>query len=158
MSPTKTNAMRLLEKANIPFQTHSYDPHGEIDGVSVAKKLAQAPETVYKTLVVVGKSRAHYVFILPAPAHLDLKKAARVCGEKSVDMLPQKELLPLTGYVHGGCSPLGMKKAFPTFIAHAAQALERFCVSAGKIGLQLELSPTALHTLLRAPFADFCSE
>ena len=110
----KTNVMRTLEQKKIPYTAHSYDPEGPIDGVSVAQTLGQPPEQVFKTLVTKGASGAYYVFDIPVAENLDLKKAAKAVGEKSVAMLPQKELLPLTGYVHGGCSPVGMKKQFPT--------------------------------------------
>ena len=110
----KTNVMRTLEQKKIPYTAHSYDPEGGIDGVSVAQTLGQPPEQVFKTLVTKGASGAYYVFDIPVAENLDLKKAAKAVGEKSVAMLPQKELLPLTGYVHGGCSPVGMKKQFPT--------------------------------------------
>ena len=116
----KTNVMRTLEQKKIPYTAHSYDPEGGIDGVSVAQTLGQPPEQVFKTLVTKGASGAYYVFDIPVAENLDLKKAAKAVGEKSVAMLPQKELLPLTGYVHGGCSPVGMKKQFPTVFHETA--------------------------------------
>ena len=116
----KTNVMRTLEQKKIPYTAHSYDPDGPIDGVSVAQTLGQPAERVFKTLVTKAASGAYYVFDIPVAENLDLKKAAKAVGEKSVAMLPQKELLPLTGYVHGGCSPVGMKKQFPTVFHETA--------------------------------------
>ena len=148
----KTNVMRLLEQAGVPYTPHFYSPDDGIDAVSVARKLGQDPQAVFKTLVTQGKSRAFYVFVIPGPQTLDLRRAAAACGEKSVEMLPQKLLLPTTGYIHGGCSPLGMKKAFPTFIDETAQLFDTICVSAGKIGAQVELSPDALASLTGAKY------
>ena len=150
----KTNVMRTLEQKKIPYTAHSYDPEGPIDGVSVAQTLGQPPEQVFKTLVTKGASEAYYVFDIPVAENLDLKKAAKAVGEKSVAMLPQKELLPLTGYVHGGCSPVGMKKQFPTVFHETALLYDTVCVSAGKIGHQVECDPNALIALLRAKTAD----
>lgn len=150
----KTNVMRTLEQKKIPYTAHSYDPEGPIDGVSVAQTLGQPPERVFKTLVTKGASGAYYVFDIPVAENLDLKKAARAVGEKSIAMLPQKELLGLTGYVHGGCSPVGMKKQFPTVFHETAAEYDTICVSAGKIGHQVECDPKALLTLLRAGTAD----
>ena len=109
----KTNVMRILDKAEIPYQTHFYSPDTGIDAVSVANALGQDPQAVFKTLVTQGKSRAFYVFVIPATGSLNLKRAAAACGEKAVEMIPQKALLPNTGYIHGGCSPIGMKKLYP---------------------------------------------
>ena len=150
----KTNVMRTLEQKKLPYTAHSYDPDGPIDGVSVAQTLGQPPERVFKTLVTRAASGAYYVFDIPVAENLDLKKAARVVGEKSVAMLPQKELLGLTGYVHGGCSPVGMKKQLPTVFHETALLYDTICVSAGKIGAQVECSPQALIALLRAKTAD----
>lgn len=150
----KTNVMRALEQKKLPYTAHSYDPDGPIDGVSVAQTLGQPPERVFKTLVTKAASGAYYVFDIPAAENLDLKKAARAVGEKSVAMLPQKELLGLTGYVHGGCSPVGMKKQLPTVFHETALLYDTICVSAGKIGAQVECSPQALIALLRAKTAD----
>ena len=150
----KTNVMRTLEQKKLPYTAHSYDPDGPIDGVSVAQTLGQPPERVYKTLVTRAASGAYYVFDIPVAENLDLKKAARAVGEKSVAMLPQKELLGLTGYVHGGCSPVGMKKQLPTVFHETALLYDTICVSAGKIGAQVECSPQALIALLRAKTAD----
>ena len=150
----KTNVMRTLEQKKIPYTAHSYDPDGPIDGVSVAQTLGQPPERVFKTLVTKAASGAYYVFDIPVAENLDLKKAARAVGEKSIAMLPQKELLGLTGYVHGGCSPVGMKKQFPTVFHKTALGYDTVCVSAGKIGAQVECDPKALIDLLRAKTAD----
>ncbi len=150
----KTNVMRTLDQKKIPYTAHTYDPDGPIDGVSVAAALGQDPAHVFKTLVTKGASGGYYVFDIPVAENLDLKKAARAVGEKSVAMLPQKELLGLTGYVHGGCSPVGMKKQFPTVFHAAAPQYDTVCVSAGKIGAQVECRPGDLIALLRAKTAD----
>ena len=150
----KTNVMRTLEQKKIPYTAHSYDPDGPIDGVSVAQTLGQPAERVFKTLVTKAASGAYYVFDIPVAENLDLKKAAKAVGEKSIAMLPQKELLGLTGYVHGGCSPVGMKKQFPTVFHKTALGYDTVCVSAGRIGAQVECDPKALIDLLRATTAD----
>ena len=150
----KTNVMRTLEQKKIAYTAHAYDPDGPIDGVSVAQTLGQAPERVFKTLVTRGASGGYYVFDIPVAESLDLKKAAKAVGEKSVAMLPQKELLGLTGYVHGGCSPVGMKKQFPTVFHETAVLYDTICVSAGRIGAQVECRPGDLIGLLRAKTAD----
>ena len=150
----KTNVMRTLEQKKIAYTAHAYDPDGPIDGVSVAAVLGQDPARVFKTLVTKGASGGYYVFDIPVAENLDLKKAAKAVGEKSIAMLPQKELLPLTGYVHGGCSPVGMKKQFPTVFHKTALGYDTVCVSAGKIGAQVECDPKALIDLLRAKTAD----
>ncbi len=149
----KTNAMRILEREGIAHTVHLYDPDQGIDGASVARQLGQDPQAVFKTLVTQGKSRAYYVFVIPVCATLNLKRAAAACGEKAVEMIPQKALLPTTGYVHGGCSPVGMKKAFPTFIDETAQLFDAVCVSAGRIGAQVELAPDALCRAAHAQYA-----
>ena len=151
----KTNVMRLLEQKKIPYTPHSY-PAGDKapDGVSVAELLGQEPGQVFKTLVTRGASGGYYVFDIPADRTLDLKKAAAAVGEKSISMLPQKELLPLTGYVHGGCSPIGMKKQFRTVIHISAAELPAFMFSAGKIGYQVEADPKEVAALISASFAD----
>ena len=150
----KTNVMRTLEQKKIPYTAHSYDPDGPIDGVSVAQTLGQPAERVFKTLVTKAASGAYYVFDIPVAENLDLKKAAKAVGEKSIAMLPQKELLGLTGYIHGGCSPVGMKKQFPTVFHETALGYDTVCVSAGRIGAQVECDPKALIDLLRAKTAD----
>ena len=154
----KTNVMRTLEQKNIPYTAHAYPTDGAIDGVSVAKMLGQSVEQVFKTLVTRGASGGYYVFDIPVEENLDLKKAAKAVGEKSIAMLPQKELLPLTGYVHGGCSPVGMKKQFPTVFHETVILFDTICVSAGKIGAQVELAPEALIALLGAKTADVVVE
>lgn len=156
----KTNVMRTLEQKKIAYTAKTY-PHGEgdaIDGVSVARAVGLEAEMVFKTLVCKGASGGYYVFDIPVAENLDLKKAARAVGEKSVAMLPQKELLPLTGYVHGGCSPVGMKKQFPTVFHETAESLSQVAVSAGKIGYQVVCAPKDLMALLRAGTADLIAE
>ena len=150
----KTNVMRVLEQKGVAYTPHTYPTDGSIDGASVAGYLGQDPECVFKPLVARGASGGDYVFDIPVGDTRDLKKAAKAVGEKSVAMLPQKELLPLTGYVHGGCSPVGMKKQFPTVFHETAPLYGTICVSAGKIGHQVECDPNALIALLRAKTAD----
>ena len=150
----KTNVMRVLEQKNIPYTAHAYDQLAGTDGASVARQLGQEPERVFKTLVARGASGGLYVFDIPVGDNLDLKKAARAVGEKSVAMIAQKELLPLTGYVHGGCSPVGMKKQYPTVFDETAELFDTICVSAGKIGFQVELDPAALIALVGGTTAD----
>lgn len=152
----KTNVMRLLDQKKVPYTPHAY-PHGDgeaPDGVTVARSLGLDPDRVFKTLVTKGASGGFYVFDIPVAATLDLKKAARAVGEKSVAMLPSKELLPLTGYVHGGCSPVGMKKPFPTVFHRSALDQETILVSAGKIGFQVEVRPGDLIALVGAKAED----
>ena len=152
----KTNVMRTLDQKKIPYTAFSYDPNGPIDGVSVAAGLDAA--SVFKTLVTKGASGAYYVFDIPVAENLDLKKGAKAVGEKSIAMLPQKELLPLTGYVHGGCSPVGMKKQSPTVFHETVELFDTICVSAGKIGAQVEVAPADLIALLGAQTADITAE
>ena len=154
MAETKTNVMRILERAKIPYTAHAYD-HGDglIDGVSVAQKLGQDPAAVFKTLVTRGASGAYHVFVIPVAKELDLKAAARAVGEKSVAMLPVKELTPLTGYVRGGCSPIGMKKQFATVVDESSAAFSTIIFSGGKIGVQVELAPADLLALTGAKTA-----
>ena len=152
----KTNVMRVLEQKKIAYSAHSY-PHEEgvaVDGVTVARSMGFDPAIVFKTLVARGASGQHYVFDVPVAENLDLKKAEKAVGEKSVEMIHQKELLPLTGYIHGGCSPVGMKKLFPTVFDATAEGLPKMIVSAGKIGFQVELAPGDLAAIVRAKFAD----
>ena len=156
MAEEKTNVMRVLDQKKIPYTPHSY-PHSEgeaVDGATVAAILGRDPGEVYKTLVTRGASKANYVFVVPVLSELDLKKAAKTAGEKSIEMIHVKELTPLTGYVHGGCSPIGMKKRLKTFIDASAQSRAAILVSAGKIGYQVELSPDALAGLIGGRFAD----
>ena len=154
----KTNVMRLLDQHGVPYTPHFYDPDGPIDGLSVAQAVGADPEAVFKTLVTRGASGGYYVFDIPVGDSLDLKKAARAVGEKSIAMLPQKELLPLTGYVHGGCSPVGMKKPFPTVFHETVILFDTIYVSAGKIGAQVETDPNALMALIGAGAADVTVE
>ena len=152
----KTNVMRILEQKNIPYQAHTYE-HEEgvaVDGVTVARSLGQDPECVFKTLVARGASKGIYVFCIPVAENLDLKKAARAVGEKSVEMIHVKEINALTGYVRGGCSPIGMKKEYPTVFHETAEIVDTIMVSAGKIGYQVELAPQALMELVTARSAD----
>ena len=152
---TKTNAMRMLEAAGVAYTQHEYDcADGAIDGVSVAKKTGQDPERVFKTLITVGASGAHYVFVIPVEAELDLKKAAKSVGEKSVAMLPLAQLTAVTGYVRGGCSPVGMKKAFVTRVDEPAVLCDTILVSGGRRGLQAELAPDDLLGACGAQYAD----
>jgi Cys-tRNA(Pro)/Cys-tRNA(Cys) deacylase len=142
---TKTNAMRMLESMGIAYTEHTYDSEdGQIDGLSVARKTGEDPETVFKTLVTKDEHGNHFVFIIPVGEKLDLKACARCAGVKSVEMIPQKELLPLTGYVHGGCSPFGMKKPFPTYLDETAVLFDTILVSGGRIGVQVEVAPQDL--------------
>ena len=151
----KTNAMRLLDQAHISYQYYEYETvDGKIDAVSVARKIGQEPEQVFKTLVTQSSAHEHFVFVIPSVCELDLKLAAKAAKQKSIEMIPQKQLLGTTGYVHGGCSPIGMKKPFPTFIDETALLYDKFCVSAGKIGLNLCLSPRTLARFLQAEFAE----
>ena len=154
----KTNVMRVLEQKNIPYASHAYDPSAGLDGVSVARQLGQDPECVFKTLVARGAAGGLYVFDIPVAESLDLKKAAKAVGEKSVSMLPAKELLPLTGYVHGGCSPVGMKKRFPTVFHESCLELETIFVSAGKVGCQVEVEPSRLIELVGGTAAELIVE
>ena len=156
----KTNVMRVLEQKKIPYTPHTYPHDGETapDGVAVARSMGQDPARVFKTLVTRGASGGYYVFDIPVAATLDLKKAAKAVGEKSIAMLPSRELLPLTGYVHGGCSPVGMKKLFPTTFHESCLEAETIYVSAGKIGFQVELAPQALMDLVRGQSADVVAD
>lgn len=154
----KTNAMRILEKKKISYTAHTYDCEEFLDGISVADALGQPHELVYKTLVTVGKSREHYVFVIPIEAELDLKKAARAAGEKAIEMLPLKELTDLTGYVRGGCTCIGMKKQFPVFLDESAEKLEKITVSGGRRGTQIELAPQDLLKASGGRFAPVAEQ
>ena len=140
----KTNVMRVLDGRKIAYDKHSYEPDATISGEEIAHILGEDAGKVFKTLVTQGKSGAYYVFVVPVNEELDLKKAATASGEKAVSMIKQKDLLPLTGYVHGGCSPIGMKKQFPTFLHETATAYDTVCVSAGRVGCQIELATSDL--------------
>ena len=150
----KTNVMRLLDGKKIPYESHAYKPDATLSGEEIAVILGEDPDRVFKTLVTQGKSGAYYVFVVPVRAELDLKKAAKACGEKAVAMIRQKELLPLTGYVHGGCSPIGMKKLFPTFIHETAAGFDKVFVSAGRVGFQIEIAPDDLMDAVGCKAAD----
>ncbi len=155
MHEEKTNVMRILDQKKIPYVPHAY-PHGEgeaVDGLTVAGLIGKDPSVVFKTLVTRGASKSYYVFVIPVPAELDLKKAAKAVGEKSIEMIHVKELTPLTGYVRGGCSPIGTKKRLKTVLDATAQGQTTVVVSAGKIGSQVELAPQALSALVGASFA-----
>ena len=155
MADEKTNVMRTLERLKLPYNAYAYPTDGTaVSGTEVAALLKKDAAQVFKTLVTVGKSGKYYVFMIPVAEELDLKKAARCAGEKSIEMIKSKELLPLTGYVHGGCSPIGMKKQFPTFVHESAAAFPEIMFSAGKIGYQVELSPASLQKAVRLTLGD----
>lgn len=150
----KTNVMRILSQKKIDFEEYYYGDSGAVSGVDVAAALNEDERQVFKTLVTVGRSKQHYVFMIPVAEELDLKKAAKAAGEKSVEMIPQKDLLPLTGYVHGGCSPVGMKKQFPTVIDASARNFASILFSGGKIGYQVEVSLADLSKVVRYSICD----
>ena len=152
----KTNVMRLLEQKKIPYQSYTYDTETAISGMEVAELLQQNPNQVFKTLVTVGASKRNYVFVVPVCGELHLKKAAKAVGEKSIEMIKSKELLPLTGYVHGGCSPIGMKKLFTTVIHETAKLYETIIFSGGKIGYQVEVSVENLAKIVPFTLQDVC--
>lgn len=154
----KTNAMRILESENIDFEIIEYSTKDGIGGVDVAEKLGEDKDRVFKTLVTESKEGENFVFVVPVSSELDLKKAAKASGSKKVEMIPQKKLFPLTGYVHGGCSPVGMKKEFKTFIDSSAENLDFFYVSGGKVGMQIKLNPKELVNLIDGEFADIKKE
>lgn len=154
---TKTNAQRILESAGIAIEAFEYDcTDGMIDAVSVARKIGKEPERTFKTLVTENPAHQYFVFVIPSVNELDLKKAAKISSSKSIDLIPSKQLLPLTGYIHGGCSPVGMKKAFPTFIDETAILFDTICVSGGRVGLNIAVPPEELAGLTGAEFADIC--
>ena len=150
----KTNAMRILESLKIPYTHHTYECEEFVDGLQIADKLSLPYEQVYKTLVTTGKTGNHYVFVIPIEAEIDFKKAAKVVGEKSLEMLHLKDLTKVTGYVRGGCTAIGMKKQFPTVIQEDAKELEYMHVSGGKLGMQIRLAPQDLQKVAKAEFAD----
>ena len=155
----KTNALRQLDAKKIPHQTYTYEaPDGFLDGVSVAKAVGLDPARVFKTLVTQGASKEYHVCVIPVACELDLKKAAKHFGEKSVAMIPAKEITNVTGYIKGGCSPIGMKKQFPTFIDESAINFSTIAFSAGKIGMQVEVSPQDLQKLVPVVPADLCKD
>lgn len=149
MAQIKTNAMRILDKAGISYTTYTYDSSdGQIDGISVATKMGQPVEQVYKTLVTQGTSKEYYTFVIPVAAELDLKAAARAVNEKAVEMIKVTDINKVTGYIRGGCSPIGMKKDYKTVLDSSCKGLNTIIVSAGKIGHQIELAPSALTGLI----------
>lgn len=150
---SKTNAIREVEVAGVPCEVRTFECEEALSGVEVADMLGLDPDRVFKTLVTVGKSGEHYVFMVPVAEELDLKRAAKAVEEKAVEMIKSRELLPLTGYVHGGCSPIGMKKQFPTVIDETAQLFDVICFSGGRIGCQLEMAPNDLASLIPLQFA-----
>jgi len=150
----KTNVMRLLDQKKISYKGHTYNPDDGISGVEVAASMGQDPKQVFKTLVTVGHSKKNYVFVIPVEAELNLKKAAQAVGEKSIEMIKSKELLPLTGYIHGGCSPIGMKKFFTTTFHESAGELDTIIFSGGKIGYQVELTLADLERIIRFQLCD----
>lgn len=150
----KTNVMRILDQKKVPYESHCYADTDAISGVEVATVLGQNPDQVFKTLVTIGNSKNYYVFMVPVEAELNLKKAAKSVGEKSIEMIKSKDLLPLTGYIHGGCSPIGMKKQFTTTIHSSAADFSTIIFSAGKIGYQVEVAPEELKKVLRYQLQD----
>jgi Cys-tRNA(Pro)/Cys-tRNA(Cys) deacylase len=155
MAMVKTNAIRILDSKKIAYEVLTYDNQdGKIDGVSVAGKIGRDPKEVYKTLVAQGASKSIYVYVIPVEAELDLKKAAKAAGEKNVEMIPVKDILKWTGYIRGGCSPIGMKKEYKTFIDESCLLLEHMVVSAGKIGVQVVIDPNMLVDLTKAETLD----
>ena len=150
----KTNVMRIFDQKKLEYKPHFYGDTGAVSGVDVANALGEEPHSVFKTLVTVGKSKKNYVFMIPVCEELDLKKAARAVGEKSIEMIKSKELLPLTGYIHGGCSPVGMKKLFTTTIHSTAENFERIFFSSGKIGCQVETTLENLKKIVPVRIAD----
>ena len=150
----KTNVQRFLDMKKIEYVYHSYADNPSTNGVEIARILGEDERKVFKTLVTVGKSKEHYVFMIPVAEELDLKKAAKASGEKSIEMIAQKELLPLTGYVHGGCSPIGMKKQFKTFIHSTAETFDTIIFSAGKVGFQVELPLEKVREAIKIETAD----
>ncbi len=154
----KTNAMRMLDKLKIPYEFQTYECENFTDGVQIAKMLGQPVEIVYKTLVTVGKSSKYYVFVLPVDREMDLKKCARAVGEKSLEPIHVKDIQSITGYIRGGCSPIGMKKQFRTVIHESGKALETIIVSGGRLGLQLKLTPENLVKACTGEFADIAAE
>ena len=152
----KTNAMRILDKLKIPYEHHTYECDEFISGIQIADKLELPHELVYKTLVTIGNSRNYYVFVIPIEREIDLKKAAREVGEKSLAMIPVKEINAVTGYIRGGCTAIGMKKQYPVRIQKEAQTLSKIIVSGGRIGSQLELKPEDLRRAADAEFTDVC--
>lgn len=154
----KTLVMKILDQKKINYKIHDYVNSNLVDAVSVANFLNENPSKVFKTLVTVGKSKNHYVFLVPSNKTLDLKKASKVVDEKNIELIHQKELLPLTGYIHGGCSPIGMKKTFPTVIDSSAASFDTIFISGGKIGYQIEINPNDLIPLIKGKLFDISKD
>ncbi len=154
----KTNVMRVLDQHGVSYTARDYSKTGAVSGADVARVLGLDPDAVFKTLVTVAGSGGHYVFMVPVERELSLRKAAKAVGEKSIEMIKQKELLPLTGYIHGGCSPIGMKKQFVTVIDETARLYDTITFSAGKVGFQVELSLTDLQSVIPVAVADICED
>ncbi len=154
----KTNVMRVLEQKKIPYTAYTYGTGEAVSGMEVAAMIGKEPRQVFKTLVTIGASKQNYVFVVPVWAELNLKKAAKAVGEKSIEMIKSKELLPLTGYVHGGCSPIGMKKPFRTTVDATAEKCDTIIFSAGKIGCQVEVGLEDLKKAVPFTLADICEE
>ncbi len=154
----KTNVIRQVESLGLSCREYTYEPDASLTGADVARILGQDPGQVFKTLVTTGKTGGHYVFMIPVEEELDLKKAAKAVGEKAIEMLKSKELLGLTGYIHGGCSPIGMKKQFPTTVDETAQLYDTIVFSAGRIGHQIELAPDDLARVVPIEYADLIKE
>ncbi len=155
MAKGKTNAMRILDANKIEYEMFTYEnKDGKIDGVSVAEKIGRDPRSVFKTLVAQGASKAIYVFVIPVQEELDLKKAAKAAGEKKIEMIAVKDIQKHTGYIRGGCSPIGMKKTYPTFIHNSAEDLDKMIVSGGKIGMQIEIGPKQLQEATEAVMSE----
>lgn len=152
----KTNVMRILEQKKIPYQSYTYDSTEAVSGQEVAAILGQNPKQVFKTLVTVGASKRNYVFVVPVCRELNLKKAAKAVGEKNIEMIKSRELLPLTGYIHGGCSPIGMKKFFVTTVDVSAKECDTIIFSGGKIGYQVEVTPEDLRNVISFELKDIC--
>lgn len=153
MAQAKTNAMRILDAKKVEYEMLTYNhKDGKIDGISVAEKIGKDPKEVYKTLVAQGASKNIFVFVIPVAEELDLKKAAKAAGEKSMEMLPMKDIQKWTGYIRGGCSPIGMKKEYRTFLDESSRGMESMVVSAGKIGVQIVLEPNKLQEVTKAEF------
>lgn len=154
----KTNAMRILDKNKINYEIHTYECDEFIDGIHVADKNGDSYDQSFKTLVTIGKSGGYYVFVLPIHKEIDFKKAAKIVGEKSIEMIPVKDINAVTGYIRGGCTPLGMKKLYPTVIHESAKNFDTIIISGGKLGMQILLNPEDLAKVANAKFEDFLAE
>ena len=154
----KTNVMRVLDSLKLPYEHREYEQNSKLTGADIARSLGEDPNAVFKTLVTVAKSKKHYVFMIPVEKELDLKKAAKAVGEKNIEMIAQKELLPLTGYIHGGCSPIGMKKQFTTTADESALLFDEIMFSAGRVGSQVQMKVDDLQKAVRIAFAVLTKE